>query len=537
MPLLQQVWHVLRKDLHAQRWWLLLYTVLLLPATAPVWWPLTSPLAAPNELGNSLLSLSTLVAACAAFYQAFRADAPIGDLSQWRTLPLAPSAVFGAKLTFIGVLTLLLPVATHVPAWWRLGVSWSQAVDATLQFGGLSLLLLLVALLSAALRSGALVVAVLALLLILNEAWKSALDRFVGAASWSGSPTIVALMATALILTLIVWRTYERQLNSGRARAALVVSGAVALLVPNAVRSAPGASQTLPASFAGITVDVHTDSVRVQPSGVRVLPLRVTLAPAPTDVRLAMYSAVRERDECPHPDHASQFSAVPSPQPGYRSVLPKQLTWRSAWRTDGARAASERTVTIQHTVRLATGTSACAMKRNYYLSVTRDSLIARLPASHGSRQRIGGREFAVEWPNDHPEHLAIALRVTALSGQGLIRNPPVRLSVPVGERPPLSIRHRLVLVHEQRREAIDPRPLPMVDEALETLSIAAERIYTVPPDRYNGPDLTSWTSLQFSSEAEGRQWLSEATLYVIEERTESVNVTDRVRTALTRSLP
>ena len=521
----RQLMHVLAKDIRAQQWWLLLYTVLLVLGTGPVWWPAHFGVEAlPATATFDLVSVLTVATI---FFRAVRADAPLGRDSAWVMLPLAPSAVFAAKLAFLGVLTVILPIAAQAPAWWHLRVPLSSiAVVWSASGTAYIALLIVVALFASAVRSGGIVFLLVLGSGIVNEALDRPLE-----ASWALWLS-VAVSAAALLVLL---QTYVRRQDTTGRRLVLTGVGLVVLLLPNSARSTPEGDATLAAVLPGTRVTLTADTTTATRAGSSTPVLEVLLAPVPDARNVLLVSEIVRAPGCP--DRRGRSSSVFGPRFPVTGdgILPTDLMWRTSEPVAPPPATAMESVRLRFGVHPVMRDPACRAELAHRLAVTRESLVTRLPAFDTSLQFTGGRRFFVQWPRNNPGHLTFALDVTAPAGLELVpeaETPGFRAGRGTSS---VSTYIRLVLVHERRREAMDLGMQRSFDLANRNLPITTHRFATFAPEQYNGPDLTSWSTLGFASDAEGEQWLSEAMLYVIADRTQSVDLTERVTAALSRS--
>ncbi len=517
MTYARQVWHVLAKDLRAQRGWLLAYVALLVLGTAPAW---SAPLIGPGEtlrsamIGSAMIGLATVATACFACYGAFRADAALGTREHWVALPLARSAVFGAKLAFIGVMAVLLPLLVHAPAWLALDLPLTGVPPAWWDADGSKMFALIaLALLTAGLRSGRTV----ALLFVVGgAAGPQLLASTVSYLSDSLSTLPLVLIAAGITLLALhrLSAAFRRREDTVRARSSLIGVGTLALVTPTMLGwAAESDTEPLEAVLPGHTLEIlAVQDDRVPGANAA----HVFLAPRPRDTRVVLTSMCSNE----RTNHSSWTSWARNDDysPDRSPALPTDLTWRSG--TAGPRAARPVTEPLEFRPVSSAWADQCSGTPRYLLAIVRDSLIATVPAHDGASLTHAGRRFSVRWPNDNWGSLTFALTVTSAPGQ------TIKTEDVIGHR---SV--RLVLVHTSRREAIElTRPM---DEqpANANLPVHMERFATLSPEHYNGPPMLRWDTLQFRSEDEGRAWLREAVLYVIEQQWREVDITAAVRRA------
>jgi hypothetical protein len=138
------IWHIVKKDLRALKWPLLLWTllivaklgvaVLLLTAhgtEGPAWF-LRMDAAAKILTGLGFISF-VLVAAL------IQQDLLVGTTAFWMTRPISGARLLGAKLLGIGLIFGVLPVVLTLPWWLGCGLSlrdmgWAAAETVGLQF-------------------------------------------------------------------------------------------------------------------------------------------------------------------------------------------------------------------------------------------------------------------------------------------------------------------------------------------------------------------------------------------------------------------
>lgn len=521
MPWTRQLWHVLAKDVREQRWWLLLYVGLLIVETTAAW---RAALATNDPtLFSGLLQLSRTIAALVICHGVFRADAPLEHGAYWVTLPLSRSALLCAKLAFVAIITIAMPVLVHGAAWVAYGVpivavasAW-WAHDASLTFAAIAL-----AVFTAALRSGR---RVAVLFLAVASAGTPLLERLkLLVPPPAPSVTLMLVAGSILLMTLAcLFAVYQRPRVAVRTRTSLVTVGTLALTIP-ALLAWPATDQVdrlsklLPNSE--LTVQVVSDSVRPEYAAVRV-----SLSAPPPD-RSLMVSATCA-DSTSGRRSMSSFSRTGAPARPIVPSLPSGLTWRTEQPRWPASPASD--VSLEFYTRGARWLEGCAGAERYFLSIVRDSVVAVMPAHEGAARASMGRRFQVRYPNDNPGSLTFGLTVTSTPGHALHATAHVR----GGQLAPY-----FVLVHRARAEAILLSASDLSSEPANTnLPLRTERFVTFAPENTDRPMRFSWDSLQFASEAEGLAWLHRAELYVIQRDDRVIDITAQVERALETSSP
>lgn len=516
MPWSRQLWHVLAKDVREQRWWLLLYVLLLVIETTAGW--RAAMATNGSTLFSGLLVLSRGIAALVICHGVFRADAPLEHSAYWVTLPLSRSALLCAKLAFVAIITCALPVLVHGAAWVAYGVptvavasAWWEH-DASLTFAAIAL-----AAFTAALRSGR---RVAVLFLVVASAGTLLFERL--KLLVPPPAPAVALMLVAAAIPLIVlagmFAVYQRPRVTVRTRTSLVAVGTLALMIPALLAwastdQADQLSSLLPNSQ--LTVRVVRDSVRSEYAAVRLL------LTAPPPDRSLMVSATCAGSTSGRRSMTS-FSKTAGQGRPIVPVLPSGLTWRTEQPWQRTTPASD--VPLEFYTGGTRWLEGCAGAARYFVSIVRDSVVEVMPARDGATHVSAGRRLQVRYPNDNPGSLTFGLTVTSAPGHALHATADVR-----GEQ----LAPYFVLVHTERAEAILLSASELSNTPANTnLPLRTERFVTFAPENTDRPMRYSWDSLQFASEAAGLAWLDEAELYVIQRDDRVIDITTRVERAL-----
>jgi hypothetical protein len=523
----KQVWHVLSKDLRAQRWWLLLYVVLLGLGAAPAWGLEVFPRL--TSFASFLFIIGTISTASIAFHGAFRADAPHGRSQAWVTLPLAPSAVFAAKLAFVLVLALVLPVAVYTAGWRHLGLPWSDMLSAWWP-GGFAIvsILLVVAVFAAVMRSGAAVAATIALLATAGNALVQALVARFGLLL-PAVPAVVGGLLVVMILLALLFRAFQRHAATSRRRAALLATGVFAILLPSRVARSNAGSTPLSSAYPIAALEVREARI-ISVRGDSSVALTISIAGIPSERVLSGWWATR--DGCGS-QHTQRTGATTRPHAAPRSaLLPSGLRWRSEslgltelWPTDEP-------VEVRSMVPIGAPSTRCAAAARHLLELADESLIAVVPAAEGSVVRQHGRRFEVRWPNDVRGQLAFALHETRAaqhetSAQREVMRPSRQL--------------RVVFVNLARQEATAFSALHLHASNLEgnSLWLNSASYHSLRLQNSDGSGTPTWQALHFASDAEARAWLAEAQVYLIERHLHTVDITPEIERAVSpyRSVP
>ena len=523
----RQLMHVLAKDLRAQRWWLLLYSMQQALATAPVWHdPDTTFVATAMHL-LGVTAIGTALLAC---FGVIRADAPLGSRALWPTLPLERSAVFSAKLAFVLALGVALPMVVHGAAWVALGLPVHHIPSASLDSGDtlLATLLGLVLMAAGVETGGKLVFLFGAGLTIVPFAFEGLLHRV---------PSFVPSLPVALFALLfglaalrLLYTAYHTRHDAVATRWSLVLLGLSTLGLPH-VRSWASARQT--ESFSSVLPGsrLEFDRTHLDLRAESGIPrsLRAILTPRPHD---AQVNSLRVCDRSL--EHLTSIGMWVDPTTDYSiaasRVLPANLTWRalttpedlSPWSMKGTRSARRTVIPAKRLQFFPDAVQNCERASWYLLAVERDSLLIAMPASHGTRAIVDGRRIEVRWPGGSPDRLAFEVTITHVPGRSLVH-----------DRGSWRRSASLVLINRARHEAISLEG--RVDEkraADGAPPIRVERFATYPQGYGNFQPVLPWDSLGFASRGDGLAWLHEAELHIIVRQRRIVDITRDVRRAL-----
>ena len=116
------VWHIVKKDLRALRWPLVVWVALIAAKLAMGVLLLTSDTTGDQELFDTLSGISKVLAGLeflgvvlvAALIQE---DMLVGTTAFWITRPISGARLLTAKLLGLGIIFVVLPVLVTVP-WW-----------------------------------------------------------------------------------------------------------------------------------------------------------------------------------------------------------------------------------------------------------------------------------------------------------------------------------------------------------------------------------------------------------------------------------
>ena len=539
MSFMQQVRHVLIRDLRAQRWWLLLFTMLLSLHAAPSWWIERALLEATPA--TVFVAIGTLLTASIAFYGAFRADVPSDGRPSWVTLPLAPAAVFTAKLAFVLVLAIALPVVTLAPAWWHLDLPLRDIPLAWWQSAApLVPLLLTVALVAAVVPSGAVVSVLVVLVMLIGGGAVNAFELPWTDASNPAWRVLLAMLACGWG-SLVLYRRFRQSHDTRAVRAALTSTGVLALLLPLSAFSNARPARRLADVFPEARLTVG--EVTVSPISIGGTPTSLaaqrdssvkaslSLAAVPATTWLNGVSTVEHHATTCGDVHRSlsgfpRDPRVALPVPG----LP------DGYRSRVAGVPASTTSTSDSSIRTATGVAPmvqvsffarandravwCRARRAHFLEIAHDSSLAVLPVQDGAVHRANGSQLRLRLLST--DTVPFALDVTrAATRDGRVLAPRTQL--------------RAVLVNASRHETVEVALQLDANRSQRNLSIVTERWRAEPIVRAGANERAPWWSRTFESAEDARSWLENATLHVIERRFEEIDITAEIEGALERA--
>lgn len=148
-------WHIIWKDLRAQRWPLLLWASLFLGQAVLGFmvsgWDITDALANNLKIGNALLVGAQFVVGYVLVVQCVQADDVAGTRMFWLTRPISGGRLFLAKFTQVAGLFALLPALCLLPWWLYNGFMTSDVAWAAAEFLGWQLVIIAPAFLIASL--------------------------------------------------------------------------------------------------------------------------------------------------------------------------------------------------------------------------------------------------------------------------------------------------------------------------------------------------------------------------------------------------
>lgn len=515
----RQLWHVLAKDLREQRWWLLIYVMLLVAGAGPAWsgsWTGTE-----STFRSGMAGVARAVMALLVCYNVFRDEAPLAPGAYWAVLPLSRAALLGAKLLFVGVVAIVLPLLVHGTAWRSFGVPLIEIPAIWWRFeASLVLVLIALAAITAGVRSGRLV----ALLCFAAAVANAQVLQHVRQLTPPDVTMPLLRLAAAGALLLTLYRllvAYKRRRDSAPTRVLLVAAGTLLFVMPG-----------LLASVSTIRTDALETLLRTSQLNVRQAQpdefwrsnaVRVMLTSPPID------RSVRSVATCIHSasKRSSEFSTAKNG--ANRRIVVPRLPAALRWRTDplDQDARSGEWASLEFFTADAAWRARCDGVAEYHLSVTRDSVVDSMPARDGTIRESTGRRYRVRHPNDNPGALTFGVTVASVPGYEL--GTPADAS---GRTRPL----KFVLVHAGRGEAIALNAFDLSTQPPNnSLPVRTERFETFAPEQTDRPKRYSWETLQFASEAEGLAWLNEAMLYVIKPSSRLIDITAHVERALEMS--
>lgn len=150
------IWHIIAKDLHGQRWAVLLWATLflgqaifgLVVAGAD---GLDSGLIDNLKVGNSLLVALQFLTGYVLVVQFVQADDIAGTRMFWLTRPISATRLLGAKAAVVALVFALLPVLLLLPWWLHCGFTARDIAWSTVELVGWQMLLIAPAILIASL--------------------------------------------------------------------------------------------------------------------------------------------------------------------------------------------------------------------------------------------------------------------------------------------------------------------------------------------------------------------------------------------------
>ena len=152
-------WHIVKKDLRALRWPLLVWAGLIAAKLTVGITILTTSGAGDAQLFDTLDVLAKLLAAfeCLGFVLVaalVQEDLLVGTTAFWATRPIGGGRLLAAKLLGLGVIFIVLPVLVTLPWWIGCHLTFGQMVGAAAETAALHLVVVLLGLLLAVVTDG-----------------------------------------------------------------------------------------------------------------------------------------------------------------------------------------------------------------------------------------------------------------------------------------------------------------------------------------------------------------------------------------------